>query len=86
MSEKKEALRFLKEIDKDHLLQIASKYMDGGGFGDITKMTKPQIIKILMSGKTSYFNKGGTATKKAIGSMDYRTGGMVLSTVDNRKK
>ena len=64
MSEKKEALRFLKEMDKDHLMQVASKYMDGGGFGDITKMTKPEIIKILMSGKTSYFNRGGAELKK----------------------
>ena len=41
----REALNYLKRIDKDHLMQIASKYMTGGGFGDITKMTKPQIIK-----------------------------------------
>jgi len=31
-------------------------------------------------------SKGGYSTKKRTGSMDYRTGGMVLSTVDNRKK
>jgi|TARA_R110000751_G_scaffold71473_1_gene145096 hypothetical protein len=30
--------------------------------------------------------KGGSATKKNIGSNDYRKGGYVLSTVDNRKK
>ena len=31
-------------------------------------------------------SKGGYTTKQRTGSMDYRTGGMVLSTVDNRKK
>jgi len=31
-------------------------------------------------------SKGGYSTKKRTGSMDYRKGGMVLSTVDNRKK
>ena len=36
----------------------------------------------------SKFNKGGQATKKAIGSTDYRMnkGGLLLSSVDNRKK
>ena len=31
-------------------------------------------------------NKGGYSSKKRTGSMDYRKGGMVISTVDNRKK
>ena len=31
------------------------------------------------------YNKGGMV-KKAMGASDYRKGGMVLSTVDNRKK
>ena len=31
-------------------------------------------------------SKGGYTSKKRTGSMDYRKGGMVLSTVDNRKK
>jgi len=31
-------------------------------------------------------SKGGYSSKKRTGSMDYRKGGMVLSTVDNRKK
>ena len=35
--------------------------------------------------KSGGFNKGGVA-KKAIGASDFRKGGMVLSTVDNRKK
>ena len=30
-------------------------------------------------------NKGGVSTKKAMGPTDYRKGGMVLSTVDNRR-
>jgi len=36
--------------------------------------------------KSKRQSKGGYSTKKRTGSMDYRTGGMVLSTVDNRKK
>jgi len=31
-------------------------------------------------------SKGGYTPKKRTGSTDYRKGGMVLSTVDNRKK
>jgi len=31
-------------------------------------------------------NKGGSITKNRIGGNDYRKGGYVLSTVDNRKK
>jgi len=31
------------------------------------------------------FNKGGMSIKKAIGPNDYRKGGMVLSTIDNRR-
>ena len=34
----------------------------------------------------SMFSKGGVATKKAIGSNDYRKSGTTLSTTDNRKK
>jgi len=36
--------------------------------------------------KSKRKSKGGYSSKKRTGSMDYRTGGMVLSTVDNRKK
>ena len=36
--------------------------------------------------KATRQSKGGYSTKKRTGSMDYRKGGMVLSTVDNRKK
>ena len=32
------------------------------------------------------YNKGGAVTKKSSGASDYRKGGMVLSTVDNRKR
>ena len=39
-----------------------------------------------VSGKGgSRFNKGGMPTKKRIGTNDYRKGGYVLSSVDNRK-
>ncbi len=61
---KKEALNFLKRMDKSNLIQVANKYMSGGGFGNAKDMTKPQIIKILMSGKTSYYKAGGVVKKK----------------------
>jgi len=32
------------------------------------------------------YNKGGMVTKSRTGNMDYRQGGLVLSSVDNRKK
>ena len=34
---------------------------------------------------TNYKNKGGSINKKRIGANDYRSGGMVLNSVDNRK-
>ena len=46
------------------------------------KYTEADIKKLDEYG---YFNKGGVA-KKRTGSMDFRKGGMVLSTVDNRRK
>ena len=42
--------------------------------------------------KSTYFldnpklNKGGMVTKSRMGNMDYRQGGLLLSSVDNRKK
>jgi hypothetical protein len=36
--------------------------------------------------KGKELNKGGSATKNRIGANDYRKGGYVLSTKDNRKK
>lgn len=48
------------------------------------KESFPKLYKEWMQSKRK--SKGGYSTKKRTGSMDYRKGGMVLSTVDNRKK
>jgi len=63
-AEKKEILDDLKGRSQDYLRDLARGYISGGGFGDIRKMTKSRIIKILMSGKTSYYSKGGKVKKK----------------------
>jgi outer membrane biosynthesis protein TonB len=52
---------------------------------------KPKRQKKKDSGVTFQFetvnkNKGGSVTKSSKGVQDFRKGGMVLSTVDNRKK
>ena len=43
------------------------------------------ILKGKGAAGTEGYKQGG-AVKKNMGSMDYRKGGMVMSTVDNRKK
>ena len=53
--------------------------------------SKPQRQKKEDSGVTFQFetvkkNKGGSVTKSNKGTQDFRKGGMVLSSVDNRKK
>ena len=60
----------------------SSKNIDGR-----TKISKTPSENTNVSGKGgSRFNKGGMPTKKRIGTNDYRKGGYVLSSVDNRKK
>jgi len=51
---------------------------------DIDSLTKPEIIEIIEN--YMGFSKGGAVIKKSRGSSDYRKGGMVISTVDRRKK
>ena len=47
-------------------------------------LTGPEIEALATSGNG--MNKGGMGTKNRIGGNDYRKGGYVLNTVDNRKK
>ena len=51
---------------------------------DQNGLTGPEIEALATSGNG--MNKGGMGTKNRIGGNDYRKGGYVLSTVDNRKK
>jgi hypothetical protein len=55
---------------------------------EIDSLTKSEIIEIIENymGFGAGYNKGGAVTKKSRGASDYRKGGMVLSTVDRRKK
>lgn len=56
-----------------------------GGKQIKTSSTPSQNTNVVGKGG-SRFNKGGMPIKKRIGTNDYRKGGYVLSSVDNRKK
>jgi len=56
-----------------------------GGKQIKTSSTPSQNTNVVGKGG-SRFNKGGMPTKKRIGTNDYRKGGYILSSVDNRKK
>jgi hypothetical protein len=51
----------------------------------ILELRQENLMKMLADDQMT-FNKGGMSTKKSRGATDYRKGGMVLSSVDNRKK
>ena len=69
----------VKAASKDD--KRSSKNIDGR-----IKISKGPKDTTNVSGKGgSRFNKGGMPTKKRIGTNDYRKGGYVLSSVDNRK-
>ena len=89
-SEKQEALNALKAMSKENVVAIGKKYMSGGGFGDVNKMTKGKIIDILMSGKTSYYKAGGMVKKmrgggavKMASKKKMRGGGMAKTARKN---
>ena len=52
---------------------------------DKNGLTGPEI-EALATSSTGNFNMGGSVTKNRKGGNDYRKGGYVLSTIDNRKK
>tara|TARA_R110002020_G_scaffold265615_1_gene480376 strand:- start:208 stop:411 length:204 start_codon:yes stop_codon:yes gene_type:complete len=64
MASKKEVSDFLKGLNRKELEYFARPYMSGGGFKPIKQLNKKEIIKVLISGKTSFFNKGGVAKKR----------------------
>jgi hypothetical protein len=66
-------------------LMNAARTMQIADDDDLKSMTKPEIIEIIenyMGLNTK--NKGGMI-KSRTGPQDFRKGGMVLSTVDNRR-
>jgi len=75
-----------KRAGKKTLMDAARTMQITDDDDDLKSMTKPEIIEIIenyMGFNTK--NKGGMI-KSRTGSQDFRKGGMVLSTVDNRKK
>jgi uncharacterized FlaG/YvyC family protein len=71
-------------LEKGALSEIKKKAL--AGEKDESGMPYTTIYKMI-TGKTikQNMNNGGAVIKKSIGPSDYRKGGMVLSTVDNRK-
>jgi len=52
----------------------------------VLELREKNLLEMLHDDQDT-FDKGGMSTKKKNkGSIDYRKGGMVISTVDNRKK
>jgi len=86
-----------KGIVKSFLISIGFGSPQQRAFNDLIDEKKfkkaresfPELYKEYIQDKRkkpTRQSKGGYSTKKRTGSMDYRKGGMVLSTVDNRKK
>ena len=75
--------KLTKKSDKDlDKLKVQPKLKEKYP-GTRIKLSKEQLDKIKQSGDT-YYSKGGAANSR-VKTIDYRKGGMVLSTVDNRK-
>jgi len=76
---KREYKATLKKLDTDPNLSDEQMDIMLGKLKDLEKRYGPSVKA------DADMNKGGMPTKKAIGPNDYRKGGMVLSTIDNRK-
>ena len=76
---KREYKATLKKLDADPNLSDEQMEIMMGKLKDLEKRYGAGVKP------TTNMNKGGMSTKKAIGPNDYRKGGMVLSTVDNRR-
>ena len=76
---KREYKTTLKKLDTDPNLSDEQMDIMLGKLKDLEKRYGPSVKA------DADMNKGGMPTKKAIGPTDYRKGGMVLSTVDNRR-
>lgn len=76
---KREYKATLKKLDTDPNLSDEQMDIMLGKLKDLEKRYGPSVKA------DADMNKGGMPTKKAIGPTDYRKGGMVLSTIDNRR-
>ena len=68
-----------KEKDRQTKIRVAEINAEA-------KMRSDEINREKGKDKITVRNKGGVITKSNKGSQDFRSGGMVLSTVDRRKK
>ena len=66
--------------------QKANSYLDSIGNNSLYGFTSYNDAKDKELNKAAAKSKGGSITKNRKGGNDYRKGGYVLSTVDNRKK
>ena len=82
------AAQIASKINKSGLASDSKEYVKDIASGpnakeDIIAYAIDNDLFTLFGGK---YSKGGMSTKKSRGASDYRKGGMVLSSVDNRKK
>jgi len=77
---------FRKNYKRAGIKVLREVMMNDMGFDleDVEGYTKPELLDIINDYMS--YNKGGSVSKKTKGSSDYRKGGMVISTVDNRKR
>lgn len=74
----------LTKNQQNRILNSAKRKLEEG---DPTENNKKMLRKVLakMTAADTSMNKGGVV-KKAKGAQDFRKGGMVLSTIDNRRR
>ena len=85
MDSEEEFRKGYKRAGKKTLMDAARTMQIADDDDDLKSMTKPEIIEMIenyMGFDTK--NKGGMV-KSRTGPQDFRKGGMVLSTVDNRR-
>ena len=79
--------KYITEAQRDRILERLRILGPDDKYAPKAVTDEIDYLTGLLRGKSKAgtFKQGG-AVKKNKGSMDYRKGGMVMSTVDNRKK
>ena len=81
--------RYKKNQPRSGMSKFIMKVLNFGSNKEMPERKGPPARKATENKDIKKANKkynGGSITKNRIGGNDYRTGGYVLSTVDNRKK